>query len=942
LAGNVSGPSNVLSMTIDGTPPPVPSQPDLNVSTDSGSLSNDNLTNFNGSTGKQPLFTGLSEPNATVQLYSNVTGPTCASGLPSILGTAQANASGNWSVTVGAILTDGVHAISARVRDLAGNLGSCGTPLNVTIDTTPPATPPVLDLTDATDSGRFNNDSVTSVNRPQFTGTGAAPGTLTLRANGTVLGTAQITTGNWSITAPSMTDGTYVVTATLMDAAGNESVPNTLSPNLVIDTVPPGPPAQPDLDPTSDSGSSNSDNITNDSTPTFTSLPGDAEPDSSVAVFDNGTVSLGTAIADGTGRWTFTVSTPLTSGSHLISTRATDLAGNVSGFSLPLGLTIDTVATKPVIQTVADDTGHSSSDRNTSDTTLTITGTAEPGSEVTLREGLTVLGTATADAAGAWSVLAVQLSEGVHLLTAQALDLANNLSVASDVVAVTVDLTAPSIGGAVTVLDTGVQGDAITSNRRAPLSGVATRNHFVDILNEFGAVVGSGKSALNADTYSVQFTNDLADGTYTVRVRASDDAGNSALSEPFTFTVDGTPPQIISVTPNSTQTTSTSQIVVQFNNDNLNNRAVGDPAFGGSVTNPANFALIGSGFDGNFTNGNERIVSLTNSVFAYDNVTDRLTITVRDASGNLAPLTNDTYRFVVDGTVSGLDTQSVQDIAGNSIDGNRDNVAGGDFTQSFVIAVPAVVIDSIRLSGTSRVITDLFLFFSEPLEPATATNLSNYRLEDAGRDKNFATTADNVVIGLLTPVYDAAQQRVALRFNRGISHNKQFQLTVRGTIPPGGGPNDAIRDASGNLLDGDFNGAPGGNNVSYVLRGKKGSYRDSNGDQVNVQVAKSGLMELIRFANGEGRTLHLTGTSNRSILKGTVAGGGDGLTHFVSVTGTENVNLTQFTNPPFVVENPIGSAVAADVVDRLLDSGESVSDVLVDGLMNGKHRKEKK
>src|SRR5262249_371967 len=128
------------------------------------------------------------------------------------------------------------------------------------------------------------------------------------------------------------------------------------------------------------------------------------------------------------------------------------------------------------------------------------------------------------------------------------------------------------------------------------------------------------------------------------------------------------------------------------------------------------------------------------------------------------------------------------------------------------------------------------------------------------------------------------------------------------------------------------------NNITYLLKGKQASYIDSNGDAVTLNLAKGGLMELIRFANGEGRFLTLTETvPGQSALKGTVTRkpGGDGLTNFVTVTGTSGVNLNSFTNPPFVVSNPI----SAMVVDRLLDSGETASELLADALSHKAHHR---
>lgn len=103
----------------------------------------------------------------------------------------------------------------------------------------------------------------------------------------------------------------------------------------------PAPPSKPDLIDESDRGISNTDNITNDSTPTFV---GTAPPDSTVELFANGS-SLGTTPADGTGAWSLT--TTLAQGVHTITATATDVAGNVSDPSLPLSVTIDT--TGPII-----------------------------------------------------------------------------------------------------------------------------------------------------------------------------------------------------------------------------------------------------------------------------------------------------------------------------------------------------------------------------------------------------------------------------------------------------------------------------------------------------------------------------------------------------------------------------------------------------------------
>ncbi len=71
---------------------------------------------------------------------------------------------------------------------------------------------------------------------------------------------------------------------------------------LVIDTGAPSAPSTPDLS-GSDSGSSSTDNVTNDTTPTFT---GTAEANSTVTVYSSVSGALGTTTADGSGNWSYT------------------------------------------------------------------------------------------------------------------------------------------------------------------------------------------------------------------------------------------------------------------------------------------------------------------------------------------------------------------------------------------------------------------------------------------------------------------------------------------------------------------------------------------------------------------------------------------------------------------------------------------------------------
>ncbi|MFM8697720.1 MAG: Ig-like domain-containing protein, partial [Phycisphaerales bacterium] len=133
----------------------------------------------------------------------------------------------------------------------------------------------------------------------------------------------------------------YRVSAVAVDAAGNRS-PLSTPVSIVIDTAITSPRGI-DLVAASDTGTSNKDNRTSLTTPTFT---GSAKPNSTVEVYgardDAAAILLGTATADGKGGWRFTVPTAkaLAAGNYAITAIASDLAGNRSPLSAPLTIEI--------------------------------------------------------------------------------------------------------------------------------------------------------------------------------------------------------------------------------------------------------------------------------------------------------------------------------------------------------------------------------------------------------------------------------------------------------------------------------------------------------------------------------------------------------------------------------------------------------------------------
>lgn len=213
---------SVLSPTpgAANTATPVPGAPDLTTSSDTGASTSDNLTND-----ATPTFSGTARAGAIMSVSSSVTG--------GVIGTGVADASGDWSVTVGSALADGVHQITTTAD------GSAASPaLAITIDTTAPGAPTALDLLTANDSGISDSDNITSNDTPTIEGQAEADTTVTL--NSSLDGDVGTGSANslWSIATAVLQDGIHALTATASDAAGNESS-ESAALSLTIDTTRP-------------------------------------------------------------------------------------------------------------------------------------------------------------------------------------------------------------------------------------------------------------------------------------------------------------------------------------------------------------------------------------------------------------------------------------------------------------------------------------------------------------------------------------------------------------------------------------------------------------------------------------------------------------------------------------------------------------------------------
>lgn len=410
--------------------------------------------------------------------------------------------------------------------------------LGNSVTVVPGPTPPTISLTSIAplpNGDGFNNSSPVTVAvtaAPGSAGTSVASITMWMDAG------VPVTTAGATGTTTVSDDGVHTVSFYATDAVGRQSA--TGSQVVRIDTVAPSAPLAPALTAATDTGASSADGITNNTVPTFT---GSAEAGSTVRIYDGATL-IGTGVATG---GTFTIpSSTLTSTTHTITARATDPAGNVSVSSAASVIVVDTTApaapSAPVL-TAASDSGRSSTDRITNDTTPTFSGTAENSATVTVYDGAVASGSGLS-LSGNWTATSSSLTDGVRTITARSTDLAGNTSVTSAAMTVTIDTVAPAPPTEPNMRNIDDSGpsdtDSITNEVVPIFQGETERRSIVTLLAGGSAI--SVSSPANSGNYAVTSPS-LADGTHAMSATATDTAGNvSAPSTAVTVVIDTVAP----------------------------------------------------------------------------------------------------------------------------------------------------------------------------------------------------------------------------------------------------------------------------------------------------------------------------------------------------------------------------------------------------------------
>ncbi|EMM5418262.1 Ig-like domain-containing protein [Citrobacter amalonaticus] len=468
---------------------------------------------------------------------------------------ATVDASGNWSVFVPATdfngLVDGNYTITATVNDAAGNAG--GTSHNVTLNgDVPTITINTLSTDDIINAAEHGTSLILS-------GTTTAPAgqTVTITLNGQTYTAVVDSNGQWSCVVGSadvaaLADGTaYTVHAEVSNAIGNSasddhSINVDLAAPAQIITI---------VAVQNDTGLSASDFITSDN-----QIVLDGSLSTTLATGETAQISLdGGAtwidlVVNGTS-WSYADGRTLADGSYQYLVRVIDAAGNV-GTVVSQTVVVDTTppaVTLISVDSITQDSGHSTSDFITSDNQLTVQGSLN----APLASGEHVQ--ISLDGGNTWIDVSVSgqtwtyadgrtLADGDYVYQLRVIDDAGNVS-ATTSQTVTIDMQAPDASKTIVF-------DSITDDSGLSNTDFLTNDASLSLKGTLGAALAAdetvqisldgGATWQNVTVIGNSWTFDdgrtLAEGTYDYWVRVIDTAGNVGETAHQQVTIDLTPP----------------------------------------------------------------------------------------------------------------------------------------------------------------------------------------------------------------------------------------------------------------------------------------------------------------------------------------------------------------------------------------------------------------
>ena len=477
--------------------------------------------------------------------------------------TATVQNDGTWSYTVGsadvtALADGGSYMINAQVSNAIGNSASDNH--SVTVDLTAPSMGISIDSLQ-NDTGLSASDFITNDKQVVVNGSLSAQLDNNEKAQISLDGGVTwidltVTGTTWRYTdGRTLTDGTYPYQVRVIDNAGN--VGATDSQDVVIDLTKPAATSITVDSVSQDTGLSDSDFITSDNQISLKGTLGAAlgSGDHAQISLDGGATWTDVSVSGLS--WTYVDGRTLADGDYNYQLRVIDDAGNISATTSQV-VTIDTVApdaSKTIaIDSISDDTGLSSSDFITNDTSLTLHGSLG----ATLADG--EYAQISIDGGVSWQNVIVTgnswyyvdgrtLGNQTYDYYVRVVDAAGNVG-ASAHQQVTVDTVAPDAAITVTVdnitVDTGFDNnDFLTSSTSYTLNGT------------LGAELGAGEyvqvsmdggttwvyATVSGTRWSYNDARTLADGDYRYQVRVVDQAGNVGATTSQDVTVDTQAPQ---------------------------------------------------------------------------------------------------------------------------------------------------------------------------------------------------------------------------------------------------------------------------------------------------------------------------------------------------------------------------------------------------------------
>lgn len=611
-AGNVSLPSDPVTLNIDTTPPAPPVI--IAASDDVGNVKGDIGPNA-VTDDTTPTIRGTGTTGDTITLYNGST----------VIGTTTV-VNGEWSITPGMALANGNYTLNAIATDVAGNASGSSNSISFTVNNTTLTSPLVTDIQDNAGfiTGSLGNGSVTDDTTPTISGTGT-PGSTVLIYDGSnpvAIATATVgANGNWSVEVTLSANASHTLTFGAKDAAGNV-LPAGNAVTLTVDTLAPDAPTVTSVDPNG------------------TLVIGKAEAGSTV-IIRSGTTVLGQGIADGSGNYSVTLSPAQTTGQAL-NVIAQDPAGNQSGPTSFAAATssVPHPPTLEIVDDIAPGVGVIGNGKTTNDTQPLLQGNATAGATVNIFQNGILLTTVTADAiSGAWSYqLPTILAEGTTYNFTVSQTVGGTDSGLSPNYAITIDSTAPLAPTITSIIDDISPGAGsldkgqMTNDSRPTLNGTGEAGATITLYDKGVAIATT--TVNSSGFWSFTPTNALGEGEHIFTVRATDAAGNEGdESTDFRIIVDTLipdAPSIVTVTDDvGTPQTLTSGQSTNDSTPTLN--GVTEPY--SIVTIRDNGAVIGTATSDE--NGNWNFTPPS----SLSEGSHSLTATVTDGAGNISPAT---------------------------------------------------------------------------------------------------------------------------------------------------------------------------------------------------------------------------------------------------------------------------------------------------------------